>query len=137
MDPFQQSSLLMTRRHFFGLNASGIGTAALAFLLGKDLLADETTAQHPAIKPAEDGLPGLPHFAPKAKRVIWLFQSGGPSQMELFDYKPALKERRGQELPGSIRMGQRLTGMTATQDSLPVAPSVFKFGQYGRSGAWV
>ena len=137
MDPFQQSSLLMTRRHFFGRNAAGIGTAALAFLLGKDLLADETTAQHPAIKPAEGGLPGLPHFAPKAKRVIWLFQSGGPSQMELFDYKPRLAELRGTDLPDSIRKGQRLTGMTASQDRFPVVSSIYKFAQHGRSGAWV
>src|SRR5207249_8917161 len=122
--------------HFFGVNAAGIGTAVLATLLGEDLPAQAATNGSSDERPFP-GLPGIPHFPPKAKRVIWLFQSGGPSQMDLFDYKPALKERRGQELPGSVRMGQRLTGMTATQDSLPVAPSVFKFGQYGRSGAWV
>ena len=137
MDPFQQSSLLMTRRHFFGLNAAGLGTAALAFLLGKDLLAEETSPQQPPIKPAEGGLPGLPHFAPKAKRVIWLFQSGGPSQMELFDYKPRLAELRGSDLPDSIRKGQRLTGMTASQDRFPVVSSIYKFAQRGHSGAWV
>ncbi|HET6961738.1 MAG TPA: DUF1501 domain-containing protein, partial [Terriglobia bacterium] len=124
---------LMTRRHFFGLNAAGIGTAALASLLGKDLMAD-TKAPSPA---APGGLPGLPHFAPKAKRVIWLFQSGGPSQMDLFDYKPQLDRLRGNDLPDSIRKGQRLTGMTATQDRFPVVPSLFKFAQHGKSGAWV
>lgn len=138
MHPLQRNQLLlMTRRHFFGLNATGIGTAALAFLLGKDVVADETSAQQPAVKPAEDGLPGLPHFAPKAKRVIWLFQSGGPSQMELFDYKPRLAELRGTDLPDSIRKGQRLTGMTASQDRFPVVSSIYKFAQHGNYGAWV
>src|SRR3982751_2875202 len=94
----------MTRRHFFGRGATGLGVAALASLMGRDVQA----AVH-------GGLPGLPHFAPKAKRVIYLFQSGGPSQMELFDYKPRLTEFQGNELPESIRKGQRLTGMSATQ----------------------
>src|SRR5688572_2796358 len=80
---------------------------------------------------------GSPHFAPTAKRVIYLFQSGAPSQMDLFDYKPRLQEWAKQELPESIRMGQRLTGMTSTQTSFPVAPSVFQFRQHGNSGAWV
>ena len=117
----------MTRRHFFGVNATGVGLAALAGLLG-------TRCRGP--RPA-GGLPGLPHFAPKAKRVIYLFQSGGPSQMDLFDYKPRLREFQGTDLPDSIRRGQRLTGMTATQSSFPVAPSKFKFAQHGQSGAWV
>jgi uncharacterized protein DUF1501 len=86
---------------------------------------------------ADGALPGLPHFAPKAKRVIYLFQSGAPSQMELFDHKPKLKDLRATELPESIRQGQRLTGMTATQTSFPVAPSLFQFAQYGKSGAWI
>jgi hypothetical protein len=114
-----------TRRHFFGRSASGLGIAALAGLLRKDLDG------------AVDGLPGLPHFAPTAKRVIYLFQSGAPSQMDLFDYKPRLVEFARQELPDSIRMGQRLTGMTSTQKSFPVAPSVFQFRRHGSSGAWV
>jgi hypothetical protein len=124
---------VMTRRHFFGLNAAGMGTAALAALLGKDLVAGNTATA----EPAAGGPPGLPHFAPKAKRIIWLFQSGGPSQMELFDYKPRLEEFRGTDLPDSIRKGQRLTGMTATQDRFPVVQSLFNFAQYGDSGAWV
>ena len=137
MDPIQERCLSMTRRHFFGLNAAGIGTAVLASLFGRDLRADEGAKTALAGDRPFPGLPGFPNFAPKAKRVIYLFQSGGPSQMDLFDYKPALTDKRGEELPGSIRMGQRLTGMTATQDRLPVAPSIFKFAQHGHSGAWV
>jgi uncharacterized protein DUF1501 len=114
----------MTRRYFFSRASTGIGIAALASLLQDDLLAD-------------GALPGLPHFPPTAKRVIYLFQSGAPSQMDLFDYKPNLKDRRSTELPDSIRQGQRLTGMTATQTSFPVAPSLFQFAQHGNSGAWV
>jgi hypothetical protein len=117
---------ILTRRHFFGANALGLGTAALASLLPRELRASDTGA-----------LPGLPHFAPKAKRVIYLFQSGGPSQMELFDYKPKLKDYAGTELPESIRNGQRLTGMSASQSTFPVVPSRFQFAQYGDSGAWV
>ena len=117
---------ILTRRHFFGANALGLGTAALASLLPRELAASDTGA-----------LPGLPHFAPKAKRVIYLFQSGGPSQMELFDYKPKLKDYAGTELPESIRNGQRLTGMSASQSTFPVVPSRFQFAQYGKSGAWV
>jgi hypothetical protein len=116
----------MTRRHFFGRSATGIGVAALANLLSRDLSA----AVH-------GGLPGLPHFTPTAKRVIYLFQSGGPSQMELFDYKPRLTEFQGNDLPESIRNGQRLTGMSATQSSFPIVPSKFAFAQHGKSGALV
>jgi hypothetical protein len=86
---------------------------------------------------AADGLPGLPHFAPKAKRIIYLFQSGGPSQIELFDYKPRLVEFQNTDLPASIRMGQRLTGMSASQSTFPVVPSKFVLSQHGGSGAWV
>src|SRR5687767_10815580 len=102
--------LALTRRHFFSRTSAGIGGAALASLLNPDLFAAGETAP---------GLPGLPHFAAKAKRVIFLHQSGGPSQMDLFDYKPALDKLRGSELPASIRMGQRITGMTSGQSSLP------------------
>jgi hypothetical protein len=115
---------MLTRRHFFGRTATGIGTAALAWLLDREAKA-------------AGGLAGLPHFPPKAKRVIYLFQSGGPSQMELFDYKPKLKELAGTNLPDSVRMGQRLTGMSATQSSFPVVPSKFNFARHGGSGAWV
>src|SRR5437879_10355340 len=122
----------MTRRYFFGRTATGIGIAALASLLGEDL-----HAAAPPMNPYPDALPGLPHFAAKAKRVIYLFQSGAPSQIDLFDPKPKLDALRATELPDSIRMGQRLTGMTATQDKFPVAPSMFRFAQHGRSGAWL
>src|SRR6266550_2630375 len=124
MDPQLEYQLRLTRRQFFGLAGGGIGAAALATLLSDDLRA-------------ADGLPGLPHFAPTAKRVIYLFQSGAPSQMDMFDYKPRLNDLRGSELPASIRMGQRLTGMTATQATFPVAPPIFKFAQQGQSGAWL
>lgn len=127
MDPRLERDRNLTRRHFFGLTGTGIGTAALASLLNDDLRASEATG----------GLEGLPHFAPKAKRVIYLFQSGAPSQMELFDYKPKLREQLGVELPDSVRKGQRLTGMTATQSSFPLVPSMFSFSQHGQSGAWL
>ena len=132
MGLLNETGLRLTRRHFFGKSATGIGMAALAGLLGQDLHAENA----PAGK-VHGGLPGLPHFPPKAKRVIYLFQSGGPSQMELFDYKPRLEDFHGQDLPESVRMGQRLTGMSATQSSFPVVPSKFKFAQHGNSGAWV
>jgi hypothetical protein len=126
--PSQECCLLLNRRTFLG--RLGLGTAALASLLGEEAPgADGTEAQ--------GGLPGLPHFAPKAKRVIYLFQSGAPSQLDLFDYKPKMDGLRGKELPDSVRMGQRLTGMTSRQESFPVAPSKFRFRQHGKSGAWV
>src|SRR6266511_1743562 len=125
MDPLRETKLLMTRRHFFGRFGAGVGVAALASLLEESGLAQQT------------GLPGLPHFAPKAKRVIYLYQSGAPSQLDLFDLKPQLEKYRGQNLPDSVRRGQRLTGMTAYQSSFPTAPSVFKFERHGRSGAWL
>src|ERR1041384_6852877 len=115
----------ITRRHFFSRTSTGIGIAALGSLLAEDGFA------------AANGLPGPPHFAPKAKRVVFLHQSGGPSQMDLFDFKPSLDKYAGQELPGSVRMGQRITGMTSGQSSFPVARSIFKFEQHGKSGLWM
>ena len=131
MPPSLEHALLMTRRHFFDRASTGLGTAVLATLLNDDLRGAE------ALPNPDGGLPGLPHFPPKAKRVIYLFQGGAPSQIELFDYKPRLYDLRGTELPDSIRQGQRLTGMTSTQSSFPVVPSLFKFAQHGKSGAWV
>jgi hypothetical protein len=131
MNPLHEQQLLLTRRHFFGRTATGLGVVALASLLGEQAGAASKG------RTAAGGLAGLPHFPAKAKRVIYLFQSGAPSQMDLFDYKPALKDRRGMELPDSIRRGQRLTGMTATQTNFPVAPSKFAFARHGRCGAWV
>ena len=122
--------LELTRRSFFGKTATGIGAAALAQLLGRDLQAKQGAVDL-------GGLPGLPHFAPRAKRVIYLFMSGGPSQMELFDYKPRLADFAGKELPDSVRGGQRLTGMTSTQKSFPVAASQFSFARHGETGTYV
>ena len=119
-----ESNPALTRRQLFSRSASGLGVAALANLLAEDLGASS----------GQPGLPGLPHFAPRAKRVIYLFQSGGPAQMDLFDPKPGLLERQGSELPDSVRGGQRLTGMTAAQTSFPVAPSKFSFARHGGSG---
>ncbi|MBL8188912.1 MAG: DUF1501 domain-containing protein, partial [Acidobacteria bacterium] len=127
MNPLNELQLNLTRRSFFSRFGLGVGTAALASLLGESGLA-QTGEQ-------KTGLPGVPHFAPKAKRVIFLFQAGGPSQLELFDAKPNLEKFRAQNLPDSIRMGQRLTGMTAHQSSFPTAPSLYKFAQHGKSGA--
>jgi hypothetical protein len=121
----------LTRRHFFGRSATGLGIAALGSLLASDAYgATEDASQF-------GGLAGLPHFAPKAKRVVYLHQSGGPSQLDLFDYKPGLKKYQGTDLPASVRQGQRITGMTSGQATLPVASSVFDFKQYGQSGAWI
>ncbi|MBL8214548.1 MAG: DUF1501 domain-containing protein [Bryobacterales bacterium] len=119
----------ITRRHFFSRSTLGLGTAALASLLPRDAMA--------ATGAASAALPGLPHHAPTAKRVIYLFQHGAPSQLDLFDYKPGLAKRRGEDLPASVRMGQRLTGMTAYQATFPTAPSIFKFAQHGKSGMWL
>src|SRR6266850_39360 len=131
MDPRFEAEVLLTRRHFFSRSSAGVGIEALASLMSRDLRAADQTGRSSA------ALPDLPHFPAKAKRVIYLFQSGAPSQMELFDYKPKLADLRGTELPDSIRQGQRLTGMTSRQSSFPVAPCKFKFAQHGKSGAWV
>src|SRR5919198_1468177 len=107
---------LLTRRYFFSKASAGLGIAALSSLLHAERGAGLPGA-----------VPGLPHFPPTARRVIYLFQSGGPSQMDLFDYKPRLRELSSTELPDSVRKGQRLTGMTSGRTSFPVAPSVFRF----------
>jgi Protein of unknown function (DUF1501) len=134
LTPEIRAATAMTRRRFFQRNTVGIaiGIPALAVLLTKDGFAADT-----ATDPKTGGLVGLPHFSPKAKRVIFLHQSGAPSQMELFDYKPGLVNLQGKDLPDSVRMGQRITGMTSGQSSFPVAPSIFKFNQYGRSNTWI
>lgn len=122
----QDMALPLGRRQFCG---SALGAAALAGLFtaeGRMLAGDVQPESRIA-----------PHFAPKAKRVIYLFQSGGPSHLELWDHKPRLKEFHGSELPDSIRMGQRLTGMTSGQKSFPVIAPKFAFQQYGRAGTWI
>ena len=125
-NPIEQFHLLTNRRQFFGKASTGIGVAALSSMLQ----ADQPTGQAKA-------LPGLPHFAPKAKRVIYLLQSGAPSQVDLYDYKPSLEKLHLQELPEDIRKGQRLTGMTARQAKFPLVKSPFQFHQHGESGMWL
>ncbi len=124
----------LTRRTFLQRAAGGIGLAALGGLLQEAGFGAATAGKDAATL---GGLKGFPNFAPKAKRIIYLFQSGAPSQMDLFDPKPEMAARRGEDLPASIRQGQRLTTMTSGQKTFPVAPSIFKFAQHGQSGAWL
>ena len=115
------SPLDLTRRHFLSSGSMGLGALALGSLTGGAMALPEATAR----------------LAPKAKRVIFLFQSGGPSQLDLFDHKPLLQEKNGEPLPASVRKGQRLTGMSGNQSLLPLAGSQFKFAQHGKSRVWV
>ena len=119
---------MITRRHFFGGTSLGLGTAALASLLGRDSAFAASGG---------GGLPGIPHFAPKAKRAIFLFMAGGPSQIDMFDHKPQLGKLYDTDLPDSVRQGQRLTTMTSGQSRFPIAPSKYSFQQYGENGVWV
>src|SRR4030095_6317520 len=123
----------MKRREFFGRFAFGLGGAALFGLLNRDASAAATGQAENPLK----GILSSPHFAAKPRRIIYLFMAGGPSQLDLFDNKPLLNQRNGQDLPDSVRMGQRLTGMTGYQATLPMAGSIFKFAQHGQSGSWV
>src|SRR5919107_1027878 len=123
-----EHGLNMNRRRFLSKLSLGLGSVALGSLLIPDLFGS---------REAEMAVTGLPQFAPKAKRIIYLFQNGAPSQLDLFDYKPKLQEMFGEDLPASIRMGQRLTGMTADQKKFPLAGTAFNFKQYGESQAWI
>src|SRR5882724_398844 len=123
-----EHGLNINRRRFLSRLSLGIGSVALGSLLIPDLFSRSEE---------EITMTGLPHFAPKAKRIIYLFQNGAPSQLDLFDYKPMLQQMQGQDLPASIRMGQRLTGMTAQQEHFPLAGTVFKFGEYGQARAHI
>lgn len=125
-----EHGLNLNRRRFLSRLSVGVGSVALGSLLMPDLFSGGETSD-------EMFGAGLPHFAPKAKRVIYLFQNGAPSQLESFDYKPTLRQRMGEELPPSIRGGQRLTGMTANQNSFPLAGAFCNFSQYGQSGTWI
>ncbi|MEZ4958974.1 MAG: DUF1501 domain-containing protein [Saprospiraceae bacterium] len=131
-DPLLESRLNINRRAFFSRFSVGIGSLALGSLISPGLFScnaqEEGTEKLPA---------GLAHFAPKAKRIIYLFQSGAPSQLESFDYKPLLREMHGKDLPESIRMGQRLTTMTSGQNAFPLVGSVVDFKQYGQNGTWI
>ena len=127
MNPIEQRKQLLTRRSFLGLSSTCLGAAALNSLLNESAIGQNSGAP----------LSRMPHFAPKAKRVIYLFQSGGPSQHELWDYKPKLMDMVGNDLPPSVRGNQRVTAMTSGQLSFPIVPSLYNFDQHGKSGAWV
>ena len=131
MDPVQQVIRTETRRQFFSRQAKGIGGIALATLMANDARASK------APEARTGGIPGLPHFAPKAKRCIYLHTMGAPPQIDLLDYKPTMRDWYNKDLPESIRQGQRLTTMTSGQARFPIAPSVFEFSQHGQSGAWI
>jgi hypothetical protein len=132
MDPLFTHQLLQTRRQFFGSSGLRLGGIALASMLGERALAalSMPARRHPS-------LPGLPHFAPKAKSIIYLHMNGGPSQIDMWDHKPQLAAQFDKDLPDSVRQGQRITGMTSGQARFPVAPSMFKFAQHGQCGRWV
>ncbi len=131
MDADMMPDRAITRRYLLGQTAGCLGAAALAQLAGSAALGRDRRDR------SAPGLPELPHFAPTARRVIYLFQSGGPSHLDLYDHKPKLADLFGSDLPDSIRQGQRLTEMTHKQKSFPVAPSVMKFQQHGQCGAWL
>jgi hypothetical protein len=131
MDPRAEHQLLINRRHFFGRSSAGIGSLALASLLN-----DSRPASAAPHRNGIGGMPGLPHFAPKAKRVIYLFQSGGPSQLDLFDYKPELQKQFGKEVPKSVYPDDRKTTMTVGQKSFKTASSLFRFTQHGQGGTY-
>ncbi len=126
----------ISRRSFFTKTSLGLGAIALGTLIGGTRVLGQK--HHSILSNRLNGSIGsFPNFPPKAKRIVYLFMSGGPSQVDLFDYKPTLKSMHGKELPDSVRQGQRLTGMSAGQSTLPVASSIFDFKKYGNSGAWV
>jgi Protein of unknown function (DUF1501) len=130
MNPYQEWVKTETRRQFFSRGANVVGAAALASLMGPKFFANSADAADAVAK-------NLTHFAPKAKHVIYLHMVGGPPQMDLYDYKPQMKAYFDKDLPDTVRMGQRLTGMTANQARFPIAPSKYKFAQHGKSGMWV
>jgi hypothetical protein len=132
-DRLAELSNRQTRRHFFGRSALGASTFALSQILAQELSASESSG----LSPGAGGILERFHHPPRAKRILYLFMSGGPSQIDLFDYKPRLNQDHGTELPDSVRGGQRLTGMSVNQATLPLAGSMFKFAQHGQSGAWV
>jgi hypothetical protein len=137
---FGELNKKIDRRNFLNKTSLGLGTLALGSLFGFDKLNSKSAVSSGAISDEEmqqQILASIPHFAPKAKRVVYLFMSGGPSQFETFDYKPKLVDMMGQELPESVRGDQRLTGMSGSQSSLPIAPSFTGFKQHGESQTWV
>ncbi len=143
MKEFEKLNSMLDRRQFLTRTSLGLGAMAIGTLLGKSLFGNDIGSASRIVTPAatasmeEDILKAIPHFAPKAKRIVYLFMSGGPSQFETFDYKPGLAGMRGEGLPDSVRKGQRLTGMSANQSILPVAPAFCKFHRHGNTGTWV
>ncbi|WP_337175858.1 DUF1501 domain-containing protein [Paludisphaera sp.] len=138
MDPIREHVQVETRRSFFGrAGVMSLGAVALAELLAREGLAFPGASPSGAPSGATGGLPGLPHFAPTAKRAIYLHMNGGPSQHDLFDYKPKMDAMYDKDLPESIRNGQRLTTMTSGQARFPIAPTKYKFARHGQSGMWV
>ncbi|MEO6808556.1 MAG: DUF1501 domain-containing protein, partial [Isosphaeraceae bacterium] len=133
MDPIHDYVRSETRRQFFRKGGNALGSAALAALMGGGRFGGQALGA----EASRGSLPGLAHFAPKAKHVIYLHMVGGPSQMDLYDYKPTMVNYYDKDLPDSVRMGQRLTTMTSGQARFPIAPSKYKFQQYGQSGMWV
>ena len=134
MNPFQDYVRQETRRQFFARGSNAVGWAALAALIGRDGVAlAETAGLDTSPTPTVGKLP----FAPKAKHVIYLHMVGGPPQMDMYDYKPAMGGWFDKDLPDSVRMGQRLTTMTSGQKRFPIAPSKYKFARHGQSGMWV
>jgi len=133
MNPLLEFQLNQTRRQFFGNTGIRLGGLALASL-GAGRLLGATPSAVPRVHPP---LPGFPHFAPKAKRLIYLHMNGAPSQLDLWDHKPQLQEYFDKDLPASVRNGQRITTMTSGQARFPVAPTMFKFNQAGQSGRWI
>ena len=139
MDPRAEHRLLQTRRQLLLHGGVGLGTAALASLLGREASAAGSLAARSSggAGRANPGLPGLPHHRPTARRAIHLFMSGAPSQLDLWDPKPAMQEMFDVDLPASVVMGQRFTTMTSEQERFPIAPSIFRFERHGASGTWV
>jgi len=135
MHPFDETVLIETRRRLLSRAARGLGGIALASVVGDDVMnavAESVSKIH-----SDGGISGFPHFAPKAKRAIYLHMVGAPPQLDLFDYKPGLRDWYDKDLPESIRKGQRLTTMTSGQSRFPIAPSIFEFRRHGKSGTWM
>jgi hypothetical protein len=131
-DNLQEVKKQLNRRTFLTKTSLGIGALALGSLMGGKIFGKQSTGA------AEEEIANtFPNYLPRAKRIVYLFQSGGPSQLDMFDYKPLLDKYHGQDLPASVRKGQRLTGMSADQSTLPITSSLFKFQQYGECKAWV
>jgi len=137
MDPRLERHLHLTRREFFGRSATGLGTAALATLLGRENRGHAAGSSPPAPGGRIPGLPGLPHLAPKAKRVIYMFQNGAPTHVELFDFKPRLLAEHGKPVPESYIGGKRFSTMTGKADGKLLLGPIEPFRQHGKSGAWV